>query len=183
MDIETAIKHKFLESADMTFQEVFDFAFRTFVPVLQDLVKESGEEQVVAVLKRLTSESALRAGQAAADQLPTNDSAAFHTRLREPNHFWRHILTFEVVEDTPQAFEVKVTECLWAKTFREIGAEEIGYWLVCHPDYAYCQGFNPHISMIRSKTLMQGESYCNHRWVWLEERIGAGSWLPSMRQS
>lgn len=168
MDFETAIKPKFLESSNMTFQEVFDFAFKTFVPVLQDLAKELGEEQVFAVLKKLASESALRAGQAAAQQVPTNNFAAFHARLREANHFWSHVLTFEIVEDTPQAFEVKVTECLWAKTFREIGAAEIGYWLICHPDYAYCQGFNPRISMSRSKTLMQGESYCDHRWVWGE---------------
>ena len=76
------------------------------------------------------------------------------------------ILTLEIVEDTPQAVEVKVTECLWAKTFREMGAAEIGYSLICYRDYADCQGFNPSITMIRSKTLMQGDDYCNHRFVW-----------------
>lgn len=143
MDIEAAVKHKFLAGSHLTFQEVFDFAFRPFVPVLQGLAQELGEEPVFAVLKRLASESALRAGQAAARQLPANDFAAFHARLREANYFWSHVLTFEIVEDTPQAFAVKVTECLWAKTFREMGAAELGYGLICHPDYAYCQGVQP----------------------------------------
>lgn len=100
------------------------------------------------------------------EHISFNDFAAFNAWAREPSHFWKHVLTFEVVEDTPQAFEVQVTECLWAKTFREIGAADIGYLLICHPDYAYCQGFNSKITMSRSKTLMQGDDYCNHYWVW-----------------
>jgi hypothetical protein len=61
---------------------------------------------------------------------------------------------------------VRVTECLWAKTFRDLGASEIGSMLICHRDYADCRGFNPRITMIRSKTLMQGDEFCNHRFVW-----------------
>jgi len=68
------------------------------------------------------------------------------------------------VEDSETAHEIRVTECLWAKTFREAGAAAIGYAVVCHGDYAECQAFNPHIRMIRTKTLMQGDDCCNHRW-------------------
>jgi hypothetical protein len=166
MDIETVVKHKFLESADMTFQDVFNFAFRRFAPILHSLARELGEDQVLEALKKVTYESGWQVGQAAARQAPCNDFAAFNAWARDLNHFWRHTLTFETIEDSPQAFEVKVTECLWAKTLREIGEADIGYLLICHPDYSYCQGFNPQISMSRSKTLMQGDSYCNHRWVW-----------------
>jgi L-2-amino-thiazoline-4-carboxylic acid hydrolase len=168
MNVGTVVKHKFLESSNMTFQEVFDFAFKTFIPDLRSLAEELGEAQVLAALKKVAFESALKAGQADARQLPSNDFAAFNAWAREPNHFWKHVLTFEIVEDSPQAFEVKVTECLWAKTFQEIGAADIGHLLICHPDYAYCQGFNPKITMRRSRTLMQGDNYCNHRWVWEE---------------
>ena len=78
------------------------------------------------------------------------------------------MLSFEIVENTPRTFDLRVNECLWAKTFREIGAERIGYALICHPDYAYCRGFNPRITMTRSKTLMQGHSHCDHWWAWTE---------------
>jgi hypothetical protein len=166
MSIETSTKHKFLEGSNMTFQEVFEFAFKSFIPELHSLAKELGEAQFLEALKKIALESALKDGQTAARQLPRNDFAAFNAWAREPNHFWKHALTFEIVEDTSQAFEVRVTECLWAKTFRELGATDIGYVLICHPDYAYCQGFNPQITMSRSQTLMQGDNYCNHRWVW-----------------
>ncbi len=161
MDTETTVKHKFLGDSGMTFQEVFDFAFRRFIPVLQGLAKEFGEDHFLEVLRKVASECALRAAQDAARQLPSNDLAAFKA-AGGPSPF----VTLEMVEDTPQAFEVRVTECLWAKTFREMGAAEIGYSLICHRDYADCQGFNPKITMIRSKTLMQGDDYCNHRFVW-----------------
>jgi hypothetical protein len=79
--------------------------------------------------------------------------------------FWRHVLTFELVENTAKAAEIKVTECLWAKTFREANAADIGYAFVCHGDFAYAPAFNPKMKMIRTKTLMQGHDCCNHRYV------------------
>ena len=43
-------------------------------------------------------------------------------------------------------------------------AARIGYSYICYADYATAQAFNPKIVMRRSKTLMQGDSYCNHRY-------------------
>lgn len=176
MNVEPIIQHKFEEGADLSYQQVFDFAFRNFVPLVQALAREMGEDRVLPVLEKQVTESAASAGQAAARQglantvgsgaFTTADAfRAFHAYLRQPNHFWRHVLTYAIVEDTPQAFEVRVTECLWAKTFREMGAADLGYVLVCHPDYAFCQGFNPHIRLHRTKTLMKGECCCDHRWI------------------
>jgi hypothetical protein len=150
----------------MTFQEVFDLAFKKTIPVLQDLSKELGEDQFLEALKKVAYESALKAGQDRARQLGRTDLAAFAGSGEESSHFSKHVFTLEIVEDTPQVFEVKVTECLWAKTFREMGAADIGYPLICHTDYADCQGFNPRIAVTRSKTLMQGDDCCNHRFVW-----------------
>ena len=166
MDVETTVKHKFLEGSNMTFQEVFDFAFKRLIPVLHGLARELGEDHFLDVLQKVAFESTLKSREATARKLPCNDFASFTGSGSEPSHFGKHVLTREIVEDTPQAFELKVTECLWAKTFREMGAAEIGYALLCHTDYADCQGFNPRITLIRSKTLMQGDDCCNHRFVW-----------------
>lgn len=166
MTLETTSKHKFLEDSAMTFQEVFMFAFNHFVPELHRLAQELGEAQVLEALKKIGLETALKDAQAGARQIPCNDFATFKTWATDPNYFWKHVLTFEIVENTALTFEIKVTECLWAKTFRELGAANVGYPLICHPDYASCQGFNPLITMSRSKTLMQGDDCCNPRWVW-----------------
>ncbi|MFC2079821.1 L-2-amino-thiazoline-4-carboxylic acid hydrolase, partial [Candidatus Bipolaricaulota bacterium] len=152
----------------MTFQEVFDFAFKKLVPVLRGLAEEIGKDHFMGVLEKVAFESSLKIGQATARQLPCNDFAAFIDSGSEPSYFAKHVLTREIVEDTPQAFELKVTECLWAKTFLELGAADIGYSLLCNTDYADCQGFNPNITLTRSKTLMQGDDCCDHRFHWEE---------------
>jgi hypothetical protein len=100
-----------------------------------------------------------------AKKLPKNDLVAFTQDLRQPNRFWQNVLTFQIIEDTPRAFEVKVTECLWAKTFRDAKAADLGYVLSCYGDFAAAEGFNPKMHMIRTKTLMQGNDCCNHRFV------------------
>jgi hypothetical protein len=43
-------------------------------------------------------------------------------RHPRPAPLYRHALSYEILEDKPSAFEVRVTECLWAKTFRGAGA-------------------------------------------------------------
>ena len=97
--------------------------------------------------------------------LPKNDLAAFIAPMKDLNHFWKHALTFDVMENTENAFEVKVTECLWAKTFRNNDAADIGYACICHSDFVAAEAFNPKMKLIRTKTLMQGHDCCNHRYI------------------
>ena len=59
----------------MTFQEVFDFAYGSLVPVLQGLAQELGKERFLEALKEVASESALKAAKDSARQLPCNDTA------------------------------------------------------------------------------------------------------------
>jgi hypothetical protein len=161
-----AAKHKFLVDADVTFEDMFNFAYRdSFIPLMLVLAKAGGREKFVEILKKGSSEAAALGIQNAAKSLPRRDLAAFAAPLKNPDHFWKNVLTFSVVEDTPKAFEVKVTECLWAKTFRSMNAGDIGFATICCPDYASASGFNPKLKLIRSKTLMQGHDCCNHRYV------------------
>jgi hypothetical protein len=166
MEGDNTAKHKFLEASELTFQEVFDFAYGSLIPLLQGLAAALGEDQLIKVLKKVSYEAALKAGRDTAQQLPSADFAAYKALVREQSRFGKHVLTLEIVEDSPQALEVKITECLWAETFRGKGVAEIGYAILCHRDYADCQGFDPRIVLHRSKTLMQGDDCCNHRFVW-----------------
>ena len=168
MTIIPLTQHKFQSDSNMTFQEVYTFSFDTYIPEFQQLARELGEETFYAALEKIALETARKAGEEDAKKLSSNDIAAFINAGKDRNYFWSHVLTYETVEETPATSEIKVTECLWAKTFRELGAEKLGFILVCNPDYSYCQGFNPKITMTRTKTLMQGDDCCNHRWRWRE---------------
>ena len=117
------------------------------------------------MLKRASSEYTSQRAQDRIQNLPKNDLAAFTAWTKEPNPFYNHVLTYEIVEETDKIFENKITECLWAETFRDANASDIGCATNCHPDYAYARAFNPKMRMIRTKTLMQGHDCCNHRWI------------------
>jgi hypothetical protein len=160
-------KHKFLENSNMSYAQVFDFAFAGFfLPIIRNLENEMPEDEYIEALKRAAEAAGRRSGQLTAKASPKISLAAYTSILKNPDPFWQHALTTEIVEDTQNAFEIKVTECLWAKTFRDAQAGDIGYATICFQDYAMSQGFSSKLRMIRSKTLMQGHEYCNHRWVW-----------------
>jgi hypothetical protein len=53
----------------------------------------------------------------------------------------------------------------WQSPLRHTNAADLGYLLSCYGDYAAASGFNPKMRMIRTKTLMQGDAFCNHRYV------------------
>jgi hypothetical protein len=62
--------------------------------------------------------------------------------------------------DTRQAY--RFTRCMWAEAFRELKAEDIGFWLLCQADAYLAPSFNPMIGFSRTKTLMMGDDCCNH---------------------
>jgi len=80
--------------------------------------------------------------------------------------FWSHVLTLTYPEKTPKKLVYRVTECLWAKTFKELNATDLGYLMICHPDFAMAQACHPKIKLERTETLMQGDNYCDHTYYW-----------------
>jgi len=160
-----AAKHKFLEDSGMSFQQVFDFAFKEFyIPIMKNLENEIGKDEFIETLKRTSSEVRKQQGQNLAKSLGKNDIASLAAFVKK-SHLYNNVLTYEIVEETDKAFEMKNTECLWTKTFREADASDIGYATICYGRYAFTPAFNPKMKMIRTKTLMQGDDCCNPRWV------------------
>ncbi|NTV80032.1 MAG: L-2-amino-thiazoline-4-carboxylic acid hydrolase [Candidatus Aminicenantes bacterium] len=158
-------KHKFLADSGMSYAEAFMVAYLPDIPIWRGLEEELGREKLHEMMKRIIDATARKEMAGYAKKAGSNDLAAFTRSFREPGSIFEKALTYEVVEDTPKAFEVKVTECLWAKTFRDANAGDLGYILSCYGDFASAEGFNPKMRMIRTKTLMQGDDCCNHRYV------------------
>lgn len=137
-------KHKFQEDSGMSFQEVFKFAYRDHIEVMQFLAKEIGKDKFMEMLKRDGDEWAKREVQKDLKTLPANDFATFRAEGRKkPNRFWEHVITSTIIVDTDRAIGQRVTECLWAKTYREAEAADLGYILCCYPDFASATAFNP----------------------------------------
>jgi hypothetical protein len=72
--------------------------------------------------------------------------------------FWSNALTSQRIERTPKSYEMKITECLWAQTFREAHAADLGFATICYQDEAMAAAFDPRLKLTRTKTLMKGRT-------------------------
>ena len=162
-----AEKHKFDSEMDklLTYREYMKLRYGEFIHIVKAFAKEFGKDKVVEFLKKHDSKNMLKYGQSQAKKSRDDNFQSFISIFRN-NPYYDKTLTMEIVEDTESTFEIKVTECIWATTFRRANAGEFGYAAICFGDYAWAEGFNPRIKMIRDKTLMQGHEFCNHRYVW-----------------
>lgn len=159
-------EHKFdvkrtreLSSRDLT--RLQNEAFIRFIGTLRS---ELGDAEVIRLLNSYSTAYGTSVGEQQARAAPDRTFRTFTATFRPPNY--ASSLTHEVVEDTENAFGLRVTECVWASVFREAGlGGEIGHAAVCNMDYAWPKAFNPAFRMERTQTLMQGHEQCNHRYL------------------
>lgn len=165
--VAAPVEHKFKADAQVSFEEHFKFAYaQVLIPYLNDIADEIGRKRLLKIVQTRWEEHCWKSGKKFAEDSAKPDFANFTQWARTPSRFWQHALGFSIVEDTPKAFEIKVTECIWAKVFRDAGAADIGYAGICNPDFATARGYSNKLRMVRPQTLMQGHDCCNHRWLW-----------------
>jgi len=158
---------KFLADSRMTFKEVYQSSYQGFIASMLALGQDLGRDKLVEMLKNASSRAAAEGTRKTAPPPPKNTLAAFLAGMTDPktSRLWDHVLTRATVEESERVYELRITECLWAQTFRDADAADIGYACICHTDFAAASAFNPKMKLIRTRTLMQGDSHCNHRWV------------------
>jgi hypothetical protein len=169
-------QHKFLEDSGLTMRETFRFAFLwTYIPTMQALADKIGREKFVEMLKEATGIYWAQLTRGYAQRLPKKDFDAFlRMDTLEPTidnaehrkHFWSLAYTAQGIERTPKSYEMKVTECLWAQTFREANAGDIGFASICYGDEAMAAAFDQRLKLTRTKVLMKGDDCCHFRYVW-----------------
>jgi hypothetical protein len=160
-------KSKTAAPVEMSYDEMFKtFYLESFIPTMKAMGEEIGRDKLVEMLKRASAKAAEEGVKEWTKTLPNRDLATFTEDMRKPSPLYRHALRYEILEDKPTVFEARVTECLWAKTFRGANAADIGYAYVCYPDTAATKAFNPKFRVTHSgKTLMEGNDRCQSRLV------------------
>ena len=169
-------KHKFLDDSGLTMRETFRFAYLwTYIPMMLALADQIGREKLAEMLKEATANYWTQRTRSFAQGLPKKDFGAFLSwdyldptldNTEHRKHFWSLAYTTQTVENTPKSYEMKVNECLWAQTFREANAGDIGFASICYADEAIAAAFDQRIKLIRTKALMKGDDCCHFRWVW-----------------
>ena len=136
---------------------------QVLVPLIKALRAELGEERANTIVRKALAGPYRKLGEKwwreqGGGDLGETVASAFD-RFAE-----RGALDYEVLRKTPDAFDMNVTSCRYAKFYKEIGAPELGFLLVCGADFHVAEGFGPDVQLRRTQTIMQGASHCDFRY-------------------
>ncbi len=151
-------KHKFQLNWTRTYEEAFNWRYSYYIGLMERFSEYLGREELIEMIKRGVDEYVM----ASASDDP---DFSFPEMIRAGKEMFRNMMTWEIIEETERVYEIHVTECLWAKVFQEYDAADIGYATVCHSDFASARAAHPGVRLERTKTIMQGNGFCNHRWM------------------
>src|SRR5262245_14060974 len=128
---------------------------QVLVPLVKALQAELGEERANGLVRRALGEhyrrlgeSWCRAKEGGAD-LGKTMASAFAT--------WAagDALDYRVREQSQDVFQIDVTRCRYAQFYKELGAPELGFLLVCSADFAFTEGLGPGTRLTRTQTIMR----------------------------
>jgi L-2-amino-thiazoline-4-carboxylic acid hydrolase len=136
---------------------------QVLVPLVKALQAELGEERANGLVRKALGDFYRRAGEEFARKKNENNlgaimASAWKTYARE------NALDYRVTEQSQDAFAFDVTACQYAEFYKELGEPELGFLLVCCPDFPIAEGIDPDIKLTRTQTIMQGASHCDFRY-------------------
>lgn len=161
------IQHKFdrLMKRPLTYRERFELEYAShLIPYLKLLEKEVGHEQVIRSLQKLALQEAEEYAEHVVRTKGKNDLSVFKEDYSPTTPGISDILTIEVIEDTEEAYEIKITECLWAEVFRKAGVPDYGYAAVCYGDIPFAHFISSQIDLNLEGTIMEGKPFCMLRY-------------------
>jgi hypothetical protein len=136
---------------------------RVLVPLVKALQAELGEERANAIVRKALGDMYRKLGEKwwqaqSSGNLGDNMASAFGMYAAANG------LDFEVIKRSPDVFAMNVTGCQYAQFYKELGAPELGFLLVCGADFPMAEGFGDDIELTRTQTIMQGASHCDFRY-------------------
>ncbi len=137
---------------------------QVLVPLVKALQAELGEERANALVRKALADLYRKYGEKwwrsqGARNLGDKVASAFEMFAAGG------ALRYEVLKQTPEAFQVNVTACQYARFYHEIGAPELGFLLTCSADFSHAEGFGASVQLTRTQTIMQGASHCDFRYA------------------
>jgi hypothetical protein len=137
---------------------------QVLVPLVKALQAELGEERANDIVRRALGDLYRKLGERwwrtqAGRNLGEKMATAFDEFAAGDG------LDYEVLKQTPDAFEVNVTGCRYAKFYQALGAPELGFLLICSSDFSMAEGFGTDVQLTRTQTIMQGATHCDFRFA------------------
>ena len=133
-------------------------------PIHAEMVAELGEAKANAILDAAIRKAAIAEAREFAKKAPEGRPSMDHfIKIYE---FWTEDggLEIEVLEASDTTFNFDVTRCKYAETYKEMGLAHIGHLMSCNRDGAFCEGYDPNMTLDRKHTIMAGAPRCTFRY-------------------
>ena len=157
-------EHKFQTATNFTYEQLFNFTFRSwFISYMKQLQKEIRSKRFIELLTRAGDAHYRSRVKTNFEKIEDKSVQSLIENFWEPTQkskFGNAIMTIKIPDKSKNKGTVKITECLFAKTFRENDVSDIGYAAICHADFAVAEEFNSHLKLTRNKCLMNGDECC-----------------------
>jgi len=145
---------------------------RVLVPLVKALQAELGEERANAIVRKALGDMYRRLSERwwqaqNSSNLGDNMASAFSMYAAGNG------LDYDVIKQSPDAFEINVTGCRYAQFYKELGVPELGFLLVCSADFPMAEGLGGDIRLTRTQTIMQGASHCDFRYERIKPEGGS----------
>ncbi len=133
-------------------------------PLISALIKgfeeEFGSERTQAVAKEIICKDAALSGKMLSGVYSGN---SLKELLKIVEEVWAEDGTMEIknVKLSQDSLSFDVTRCGYAELYEQLGIIELGTLLSCCRDFAFQDGFNPKIELVRTKTIMEGDDICD----------------------
>ena len=134
------------------------------VPIIKQMESELGSEQAHGIVRRGVSARFREMARSAMAETGGNPMRALVTL----NSGVRQGVDIETdVRPQPDGFDMDVTDCVYARFFKELGEPELGFLLLCSADFDQVAEM-PSVELMRTQTIMQGADHCDFRYRLLD---------------
>jgi desulfoferrodoxin (superoxide reductase-like protein) len=161
---------KWKEKMGITYEQHLLETFAPSIRMAREFEKTIGKKKTHEIIKNMRERDEAQSARQTGEREHFEDFQGFLSWIKKTyaSPYWSHILTY-TLKEALQEYWFTCTECLYAKTFRDQGAADLGYIMLCDTDFAATPAFHPKLRLERTKTLMQGDECCNFHCIWEEK--------------
>ena len=137
-------------------------------PIVSSLINafadKIGYNEAIEITKEVVREDAILSGKTLAEEYSGNSIAELSKIVKE---VWAEDDAFEIkiIKETDKELFFDISYCGYAQIYEKLGVKKLGCILSCIRDFYFLEGFNPKITLKRTKTIMEGADCCNFRYV------------------
>ena len=158
---------------ELTLKEYFDppldLPHKGIILLVRELEKILGKEEAHKLVAKIWEQELVKGVKERVKKNPIKSFEDWLQRHEGGSSIWKHANIDEPVVVTENTRICNTVGCVLADTWREWGAEDIGYLVCCAPDFAFVPAQHPNLRLERTKTLMQGDDCCDFKFIWEEK--------------